>query len=372
MTYRLLLLTIAIISLGFDSRSQTPTETRHIEQRISAFSARLSSFPPAVKDSNEAKILSQQLLSFVDSLKDMRNERQIRNDEQYYLWMATLYHFGYNLNIPGSWKEGESFFQKVLELNPKSNKARMGLSAHYANNWNPGDPKSFNNLDKGFSLLHDVYRDGGDSANPALYHNLILYGLFFHSKAIFFDALTKLKKYCPEDTSVSELSNLNSTISDSCIALSLDGSSIRFENKCAGFGATYPDYFLLFRQSTDGNGISTLMVETPLTRTSSSQLIRNSLSISAVPVHVSSEGKLISTFLARGGMTLDSSCTLSKKQFKSFYVSSRDSHPEQYLGVYSTVTAKNYCYQIIYIATKSTFGKNLPFFLAFEDSVILL
>jgi hypothetical protein len=364
---------IFIVSSLFTSLCFTQSEPVHyVNGRIEYFSKFLSSFPPQVKDSIEAKVLEHELLAFIDTLRNMRQDNALQDDELYYLWMARLYHFGYNLNIPGAWDESTTFYTLALKVNPKSTEGKMGLSAHYANNWNPGDTTTYQNLYNGFDLLRNVYREGKNAHNPALYHNMILFGLSLHSKAVCYDAMFKFMKYFPNDTNLSAYKGMAASIKEECTSWERKKNKIMYENKCAKFSVRYPDEFLLFREdpNQDKKGIGVLMIETPLTLSVYDDSIRNSFSIMATPDSISDASNLTATFMTNGRMIKDSVRMLSGDT-ESFYFTSRYGRLERYKGIYSIIRKGGYSYQVIYVATESTFSRNLKYFLEFEKSITI-
>jgi len=345
-----------------------------INKRIESFTAVLSFFPPNVKDTTEANIIKQQLLQFIDSLYNLEQRGVLPLDEQYYLWMGKLYHFAYNLNVPGAWKKSEVFYKSALQRDPKSIEGRMALSAHYANSWDPGDTSSYERLDKGYSLLKSIYRDGNDTLNPALYSNMLLFGVCFHSKAICYDAMYKFMKYCPDDTNINTFRSMIGSIKDNHIQMQRNKTTITYENKIAKFKVRYPDDFLLFSEDHDQNkqGIGILMLETPMTETDRDYSIRNSISIIATPTKIASASEVTQRFFNRIQMAKDSVRSINRAQAQSYYFSSRFGEPEKYQGITTIIKAGNYVYQISYMATASTFTKNLNFYLTFEQSLTLL
>jgi len=369
---RLNYLIFILLSIPIANCSSQLLYDKSINKRIEYFSNYLSSFPPQVKDSLEEELMKHQLLTFIDSLQDLRRNNALRNDEQYYLWMAKLYHFGYNLIIPGSWDESAMYYNNALSINPKSTEARMGLSAHYANNWDPGDTNTYQNLYKGFDLLKDVYREGKNVRNPSLYYNMMLFGLTLHSKAICYDAMFKFIKYFPSDTNVHTFESMISSFKDTCIFMENKGSIVKYENTCAKFSVKYPDDYLLFREDhKNKEGIVTFMIETPMTKTSRGDSIRNSFSVTCIPSNSTTESELTDKFLSRGKMIKDSTCNTLKTVNESFYFSSHIGSPDNYKGIYTIIKKNNYYYQIIYVATLSTYKKNLNGFLTFVNSLAL-
>jgi len=370
LSYRIFFIGWVCVSFFIETFSQTLAESHYIDKRVEAFSTRLSFFPPAVKDSNDTHILSQQLTAFLDTLQGMRRDGKIRNDEKYYLWMAQLYYFAHNLDIPNALDNSDSFYEIALSANPSSSQARIGLAGNYSQRWNPSDTNSYGYLDKGFSLLHELYREGGDSLNPALYSSMFFYGLCFHSKAICFDSWVKLKKYCPKRDIESE-EGLMSSLSDSSISLELSDSQIIYQNKIARFKVAYPDNFVLYREISSGShdGAMVLMVETPLTERVRYGPLRNSISIIATPTHSTSEYDLIHNFLKRGKLTQDSVRSLPNNKCRSLYFSSHARIPDEYRGIVTIIKNADYYYQIVYSATYLTYEKNLKYFFDFEASL---
>jgi hypothetical protein len=359
--------------LGTDCFSQSSYDT-YINNRVEYFSEYLSSFPPNVKDSVEASILEHQLLAFIDTVISLREAKALQDDEQYYLWMGKLYHYGYNLDIPGSWSKSEIFFNNVLEINPKSTDARMELASHYGNSWNPGDTSTYKRIYKGFSLLKSIYRDGNDTLNSALYHNLLYFGLCLRAKAVCYDAMFKYMKYFPNDTDLSTYKNMTATVKDECMVMECNNGIITYKNTCAKFKVKYPDSFLLYNEASNqqGKGIGLLLLETPMTDRDQGEAIRNSFAIIGTPTRLTTESELMQNFFQRGRLVQDSVRTLSEKNSKSLYFSTHSGLPDEYQGIATLIKHGNYYYQIIYTATVSTFKKNLKLFLEFEHSLSFL
>jgi hypothetical protein len=283
--------------------------------------------------------------------------------------MAKLYYYAHNLDLPNALENSDLYFENALHVNPMSSKARIGLAGNYTQRWSPADKDSYKYLDKGFSLLHTLYRDGIDSLNPALYSSMFYYGLLFHSKAICFDSWTKLKKYCPKRAEGSEEERMISSFSDSSISIESSNSLILYQNKQAGFRVAYPDNFILFREDSKGtsNGMYVLMLETPLTQHGHYEPIRNSLSIMAIPCSQTTEDELVYNFLKRGRLIQDSVCNTMKG--KLFYYSSHENIPDEYRGIITIIKHSDFYYQFVYSATYLTFEKNMNYFVAFCNSL---
>lgn len=357
-----------IVILTMDCISQVDY-TGYIEKRMDYFSEYLSSFPPNVKDSIEASNYKRQLISFMDTVRNLRRDGYLRNDKQYYLWMGELNSYGYNLNIPGAWDESEIFYNNVLKIDSKSTKAKMALSSLYANNWSPEDKKTYKNLYHGYNLLFEIYRECKNIHNPTLYHNMLIFSVYLHSKAICYDAIFKHAKYFPNDTNDNIFKGAISPIKDSCIEMKRENNIITYENKFAKYRVSYPDDFLLFKENSnqDGDGIQCLMIETPLTATKNKDSITNSISITATPINIANAVELTNQFITRGGMIKDSS-RIAFNNIESFFFTSRYGQPEKYKGIYSIYQNNHHTFQMIYIATVSTYDKNLKSYFDFEKS----
>ncbi len=281
---------------------------------------------------------------------------------------------GTDLNINGAWKKSERFYKNVLDINHKSTDARMSLSALYANSWNPGDTSTYENYYKGFSLLKDIYRDGDDTLNSTLYHNLLLYSIGLRSKSTCYDAMFKFMKYFPSDTNIAMFKSAISSFRDKCMKMERNNTTIIYENRCAKFRVKYPDDFLLFKEdpNQEGKGIGVLMIETPMTTRDQYEAIRNSIAIIATPSKLTSNEELIQKFFSRGRLTQDSIRSMPNKNNTSLYYSSHLRIPDEYKGVMTIIKNGNYIYQIMYTATVATFDKNLKFYLSFERSLSFL
>ena len=343
-----------------------------IEMRISYFEEYLSNFPPDTKDSIDEARWSRELTSFIDTVQDDRRDGLLRDDAQYYLWLARLNYCGYNLNLPGAWGESEMYYQNVLKRIPKSTAARMGLAALYSNNWDPDDPSTYKNVLRGSELLLDIYRDQKDIHNRTLYHNLIISGMSLHSKARCTDALLKLEKYFTNDPGLPKFQGLVASLNDTSIDMRSDSGFITYDNKYAGFSVRYPDDFLLYdeQSKTNKDGTNVIMIETPLTGTINGDSISNSFSVIATPVSNSSEYELVNNFMNRARNNQDSTKT-ELGNARSLYFTSRTGRPEKYKGIFTIVHSNRYFYQICYTATESTFGKNFNRFIDFEKSFSL-
>jgi len=360
---------ILIIALSICINSCSQISDDYVNKRQTYFAYYLDRFPPNIKDSIELNTIKKQLLCFMDTFSMIEKERLTKNKFQYYYQAAKLNEFAFNLNIKGSREKCEGYYKKALEQDPKSIKARMGLSALYTNYFNPDDTSSFRKVDAGFDLLNSIYEEGRDTIDPALYSNRFFYGMLYRSDAIRYDALFKCKRYLPLDTSVSGLKSLLDATSVKKIYMSLNNSYITYENRVANFKISYPVEFILYNENpTDkyGNAI-TLMVETSMTKGLHEDTFRNSISITAQPIKNIDRENIIKRIIERIGKYNGERISLIKNA-KSVYVSSNLGREDEYKGIITSFQNNAYFFIITYMATNSTYNKNLKYFVDFENS----
>lgn len=364
-------LVLLLVPLGA-SFAQSSTESR-INSRVDYFAKYISVFPPDVRDSTQIDTLSRQLTAFIDSVITLRKTGLLGDGEQYYVWMGDLYLYAYNLNIDDSWNKSNEFFKKALEADPTSIKVRMGLASNYCNNWSPTDSTTYSRLDSGYDYLMDVYREGKDTLDETLYHDLFVCGMDFQSRAICYDAMFKYMKYFPGDTEVNEMASAIRAMHDKCVSMEVNKHIITYRDKCAKFEVRYPDGFTLFGEApgNSADGMARFQIETPVTKTDEGTAIRNSIAIIAIPTSGASGDELFFNFFKRGHLNVDSVRNVPPQNFRTGYFTSHFGIPEEFRGILAITRKDGYYYEISYVATVSTYRKNLAKFLAFERSLVL-
>jgi hypothetical protein len=342
-----------------------------IDSSMSYFERYLSRFPPDLKDSTHENKIKIQLSDFISRLLSNKSDL----DAFFYAWtLGRLYYYGYNLDMDSAWEKCDHYLIKSILLRPDSVEPKILLTALYGSSINPADTFMTKRLDFSINLLSDLRHNGADASHPIINYNLCLEAIALGNQPLACDAGYEFWKHMPKDSSSLKFRQLFEFEKAGCGTLSIIDKTKLYRNTCFNFQVLYPETLIIFQELTDTlNGhMATINLQSPLVKNSSGNMIRNAISVIAWDLSRLDADVKIGGMMRKLGGGKMAPREVKLPRLRSSYECVLGNTPEEFHTILTfIVTAKN-LFALTYVATNSTFDKNLKYYEAFEKGFSII
>ena len=360
-----------LLSCMLTTVASTELKQEYVDSSLTYFERYLSDWPPKVEDSLHEQQLQEKLTGFIQQIEE--NETAFNAFRFNYI-LGQLYYFGFNLDLDSAWKKCERHFLKAIDLEPDSVMPKLILSALYGNSFNPMDTSSFKRAYYSVNMLSELRKDGKDVEYPTINLNLCLAALTLGIQSLCFDAGYEYWKQMPKDSSAEIFKGLFGFQKKGCSLLSAEKGRKEYFNGCFGFKVSYPDTLILYLESTDTSieHMAKLNLALPLVMNSERAQIRNAVSVSAWDSNYNDLDAKVGGIIRRfaGAEMMPRNVQLQHLRSSYEYVLGKGS--EAFHTVLTLLQTDKHLYALMYVATNSTFDKNLGYYQDFEKNFIIL
>ena len=340
------------------SQNDFQAELEYLERYI-------GDWPPSTTNEDSLKYFEDRLNSYIEKIKN--GTYSFEDSSTYYLRLGEAYRFGHNIDMEGAYDLADKYLNKAYLLNPKSFEIRMNLGVFYAST----SPET---IFKAYPLFHSIINDDPEGKYPMARYNLALIAPIVGEDYFGRMAALQYKELMPEDTMTSNFLIENThRLYNKYILKDTVESMINYQNSFTGFSVNYPIDLKVFREEvySNRNQSSVLNLYTPLTPTVLNDSITNAVVIMAessehtkfkdvIRIHIENTNSEIT------GQRKPNILTPYKTQ--SVYFEAPRPLGEKYKGIYTVIKGEEYNYLITYVATTSTYDKNLNYYEDFEKS----
>ncbi|MFX0138225.1 MAG: tetratricopeptide repeat protein [Candidatus Hodarchaeota archaeon] len=337
-----------------------------LEKEVEYLRKYIGSWPPRTTNKDSLRYFEKRLMSYIEKIKNQTYS--IQDSSDYYFRLGEAYHFGHNINMDNSYNLAYKYLNKAYNLNPKSIEIRMALGAFYGST-NP------ENAFKAFPLFYSIIQDDPEGKYPNARYNLALLSTLVGEEYLGRMAALEYKKLMPEDTKTSTfLIKITHRIYNTYIKKDTVDNVIHYENTYSGFSVKYPIELKIYADIVYCNRgqMSQLNLKTPKTATASGDSITNAVAVNATPSELSKFDDILDmsiNIMVEGKIIGKRNVNLSiPNKYKSIYFEAARPYGEKYKGIYTSVEGKEFNYVLGYVATTSTYEKNLKYFEDFEKS----
>lgn len=347
--------------------AESAISKEYLDSNFKYFEKYLSHFPSDVKDSIHANKIGTDLNRFIDQIKQ---KKDTFSPYLFNYYLGQLYYFGFNLNIDSGWTKCEQHLLQAIEMEPDSIKPKLELAALYGNSFHPQDTSSYKRAYFSLKMLSELRKEGKDVEYPNINYNLCLTALTLGIQPLCFDAGYDFWKSMPKDSNAVNFKRLIEYKKGGCSNLSSENGRKSYLNKCFHFKVSYFDALILDFESADTSKehMTTLNLGSPLVKNSKGALIRNAVSVSAWDLKNNDKDLKIGGIIRRfsGGKMLPRNAQID--HLRTTYEYLLGENPESFHAILTFIETKDNLYALLYVATISTFDKNLAYYLDFEKS----
>ena len=338
-----------------------------LEKEVEYLRKHIGSWTRALKVSKDSlNYFERRLKSHIAKIRNQTYS--IQDSSNYYFRLGEAYYFGHNIHIDNSYNLADKYLNKAYNLNPKSIEIRMALGAFYGST----TPE---NMFKAFPLFYSIIQDDPEGQYPHARRKLAMLSTFVGEEYLGRMAALEYKKLMPEDTKTSKfLIEITHRMYNTYIKKDTVDNFIHYENTFSGFSVKYPIELKIYADEVYSNRaqISHLNLQTPKTATALGDSITNAVAVTAKPSEFLKFDDILDTFIKKmeGGKIIGHrkiNLFIPNKS-NSIYFEAARPYGEKYKGIYTSVEGEEFNYILGYVATTSTFEKNLNYFEDFEKS----